>query len=181
MNIQKIALGGGCFWCTEAIFQVLQGVHRVESGYMGGLVENPTYNQVCTGKTGHAEVVEIAFDTDKISLQELIYIFFKTHDPTTLNRQGGDAGTQYRSVIFFYNDEQRKAAKEIIKELTAQNVYDAPIVTAISSATAFYKADDSHQNYYNNHQWQPYCSVVIHPKLNKLLKEYTVKIKPELL
>ncbi|MFM6976603.1 MAG: peptide-methionine (S)-S-oxide reductase MsrA [Sphingobacteriaceae bacterium] len=174
--MEKLVLGGGCFWCTEAIFQRLKGVEKVVSGYMGGKFPDPTYREICTGQTGHAEVIEISFNPSVISLQELLLIFFKTHDPTTLNRQGNDEGTQYRSVIFYADEAQRTAAEEIIQLLTEEKVYDWPIVTELSLASTFYPAEAYHQDYFNQNSYQPYCSFVIQPKLNKLLKEFGEKL-----
>ena len=181
MNTQKITFGNGCFWCTEAIFQSLKGVLSVTSGYMGGHVDNPTYKQVCTGTTGHAEVIALEYDADVLSLDELLLVFFKTHNPTTLNRQGNDVGTQYRSAIFYTTDEQKAAAEAMIKTLTDEKVFDSPIVTEITPAGKFYKAEAYHQNYFNDNPGQSYCAFVIQPKLNKFAKEFTDKIKPELL
>ncbi|HWZ35280.1 MAG TPA: peptide-methionine (S)-S-oxide reductase MsrA [Mucilaginibacter sp.] len=180
-NIQKITLGGGCFWCTEAVFQTLKGVQSVTSGYMGGKSRNPTYEQICTGNTGHAEVIEVEYDADILNLDELLLIFFKTHDPTTLNRQGNDVGTQYRSVIFYNTQEQKEKSETMIKRLTDEQVFDKSIVTEISPASEFYKAEDYHQNYFMDNAMKPYCAFVIQPKLNKFAKEFTEKIKPELL
>ncbi|QEC75874.1 peptide-methionine (S)-S-oxide reductase MsrA [Mucilaginibacter ginsenosidivorax] len=180
-NIQKITFGNGCFWCTEAIFQSLKGVISVTSGYMGGHVDNPTYKQVCTGTTGHAEVIELEYDADVLSLDELLLFFFKTHNPTTLNRQGNDVGTQYRSAIFYTTAEQKDAAIAMINTLTNEKVFDSPIVTEVTPASQFYKAEDYHQNYFNDNPGQSYCAFVIQPKLNKFAKEFTDKIKPELL
>lgn len=170
--MEKLILGGGCFWCTEAVFQRLKGVEKVVSGYMGGKFPNPTYREICTGNTGHAEVIEITFDDSVISLSELLLIFFKTHDPTTLNRQGNDEGTQYRSVIFYTNETQRVAGEKMIQLLTEEKVFDQPIVTEISPASSFYPAEAYHQNYFNQNSYQPYCSVIIQPKLEKFLKEF---------
>ncbi len=181
MNLQKITFGNGCFWCTEAIFQTVKGVKSVTSGYMGGDVANPTYEQVCTGQTGHAEVVQVEYDADEVSLDEILLIFFKTHDATTLNRQGNDIGTQYRSAIFYHNDEQKQAAEEMIIKLTNEKVYDNPIVTEVTEATEFYKAEDYHQNYFAGNSTKSYCAFVIQPKLNKFAKEFLDKIKPEFL
>jgi peptide-methionine (S)-S-oxide reductase len=181
MNTQKITFGSGCFWCTEAIFQTVKGVRAVVSGYMGGQIKNPTYEQICSGNTGHAEVVEVEYDADAVSLDEILLIFFKTHDATTLNRQGNDVGTQYRSAIFYTTDEQRQAAEAMIKKLTDEHVFSKPIVTEITPASEFYKAEDYHQNYFNENPVKPYCSFVIQPKLNKFAKEFLDKIKPELL
>ena len=169
--------GEGCFWCTEAVFQRLKGVVKVESGYSGGTVPNPTYEAVCTGKTGHAEVTQITFDPSVVSYAELLQVFFKTHDPTTLNRQGADVGTQYRSVIFYHNDEQKKLAEQVKHELDSAKIWDEPIVTEISPFKKFYKAEDYHQNYYNNNSFQPYCSFVITPKLEKFEKVFADKLK----
>ena len=177
MNLQKITFGNGCFWCTEAIFQSVKGVISVVSGYMGGQIKNPTYREVCTGKTGHAEVLDIEYDADEISFDELLLIFFKTHDPTTLNRQGNDVGTQYRSAIFYYNDAQKLAAETMIKRLTDEKVYAKPIVTEITPASEFYSAEDYHQDYFSNNPHNPYCAVVIQPKLHKFAKEFADKVK----
>ena len=181
MNIQKATFGNGCFWCTEAIFQTVKGIKSVTSGYTGGKLPNPTYMEVCNGDTGHAEALDIEFDADIISYDELLLIFFKTHNPTTLNRQGNDVGTQYRSAIFYHNDAQKQQAEAMIARLTAEQVYDKPIVTEITPATEFYKAEDYHQNYYNDNTMKPYCMAVIQPKLNKFAKDFAEKIKPELL
>jgi peptide-methionine (S)-S-oxide reductase len=180
-NLQKITFGNGCFWCTEAIFQTVKGVKNVTSGYMGGHTDHPTYKQICMGDTGHAEVTEIEYDAEQITFNELLLIFFRTHNPTTLNRQGNDVGTQYRSAIFYYTEEQKQQAEEMIKKLTAEGVFDDPIVTEITPASKFYIAEDYHQNYFNDNPSQPYCSFVIQPKLNKFAKEFAEKIKPELL
>lgn len=180
MNIQKITFGNGCFWCTEAIFETLKGVKKVTSGYMGGQTENPTYEAVCSGTTGHAEVIELEY-ADELSFDELLLVFFKTHNPTTLNRQGNDIGTQYRSVIFYHNQEQKEHAEAMIKRLTDEKVFDRPIVTEVTPASTFYKAENYHQNYFNNNPGNPYCAAVIQPKLYKFAKEFTEKIKPELL
>jgi peptide-methionine (S)-S-oxide reductase len=181
MNIQKITFGNGCFWCTEAIFETLKSVKKVTSGYIGGQVKNPTYEQVCSGTTGHAEVIELEYDADELSFDELLLVFFKTHDPTTLNRQGNDVGTQYRSAIFYHTLEQKEQAEAMIKRLTNERVFDRPIVTEVTPASEFYKAENYHQNYFNNNPGNPYCAAVIQPKLYKFAKEFTEKIKPELL
>jgi peptide-methionine (S)-S-oxide reductase len=181
MNSQQATFGAGCFWCTEAVFQTLQGVNSVVSGYMGGNVPYPTYEHVCSGDSGHAEVIQVNFDEDIISYEELLLVFFKTHNPTTLNQQGNDIGTQYRSVIFYHNQEQKKKAEKMIDDLTKELVYDTPIVTEISPVSEFYKAEDYHQNYFNDHSNQPYCIFVIQPKLAKFSKNFAEKIKPELL
>ncbi|WP_353182917.1 peptide-methionine (S)-S-oxide reductase MsrA [Parapedobacter lycopersici] len=161
--------GGGCFWCTEAIFQQLDGVREVLPGYMGGQRENPTYEQVCSGATGHAEVIQLEYDEEVLPYEELLAVFFKTHDPTTLNRQGHDIGTQYRSVIFYHDDAQRAAAMAFVRQLEENEVYNDPIVTEISPAKPFYAAELYHHNYFNHHPENPYCSVVIAPKLRKFL------------
>jgi peptide-methionine (S)-S-oxide reductase len=178
MAIQQATFGAGCFWCTEAVFQNLKGVHKVVSGYMGGHIENPTYNDVCTGSTGHAEVIQIDYDPEIISFEELLLVFFKTHDPTTLNRQGADAGTQYRSVIFYNEPEQKQEAHDMIDRLTKELVFDSPIVTEVSPVTDFYEAEDYHQNYFNmNSSKNSYCAFVIQPKLAKFTKEFKDKLK----
>ncbi|QNN40884.1 peptide-methionine (S)-S-oxide reductase MsrA [Pedobacter roseus] len=179
--MQTATFGGGCFWCTEAVFQTLNGVSQVTSGYMGGELKHPTYMEICNGDTGHAEVVQISFDEDIISFEELLLVFFKTHNATTLNRQGNDIGTQYRSVIFYENEDQHQKAKKIVDELTRDQVFDKPIVTEITAAKEFYEAEDYHQNYFNNNQGKPYCAFVIQPKLNKFAKDFKNKIRPELL
>lgn len=177
-KLDTITFGGGCFWCTEAIFQRLNGVVSVESGYSGGHIKNPGYKEVCTGATGHAECTQIVYDTNKLSLAELLQVFFKTHDPTTLNRQGGDEGTQYRSVIFYRNDEQKKVAEDIKSGLDKSGAFDSPIVTEISPFSVFYKAEDYHQNYYNlNKDKNPYCTYVIVPKVEKFEKYFSDKLK----
>ncbi|WPU93384.1 peptide-methionine (S)-S-oxide reductase MsrA [Mucilaginibacter sabulilitoris] len=181
MNIQKITFGNGCFWCTEAVFQSLKGVTSVTSGFMGGKITNPTYEQVCTGITGHAEVIHLEYDADVISFDELLLVFFKTHNPTTLNRQGNDVGTQYRSAIFYYNDEQKRASEAMIKKLTDEKIYHDPIVTQVTPACEFYAAEAYHQNYFIDNPNKSYCAFVIQPKLNKFAKEFKDKIKPELL
>lgn len=170
-------LGGGCFWCLEATFERLDGVSSVVSGYAGGTVPNPTYKQVCTGATGHAEVVQITFDTNKITYREILEIFFTIHDPTTLNRQGADVGTQYRSAIFYHTPEQEKVAREVIEELSHSGVWDNPIVTEIEKLSEFYPAEDYHQHYYKRNSAQPYCQAVISPKLAKLRQKYLAKLK----
>ena len=164
--------GNGCFWCTEAIFQQLKGVESVYPGYIGGHVKNPTYAEVCTGKTGHAEAIQIKYDPEVIGYRELLDVFFYTHDPTTLNRQGNDIGTQYRSAIFYHDEEQKAAAEKIISQLTAEKVYEDPIVTEVTAYDVFYMAEDYHKNYYNNNKNQGYCRAVINPKLDKFMKKY---------
>nr|WP_324691639.1 bifunctional methionine sulfoxide reductase B/A protein [Flavobacterium cheonhonense] len=175
-NTDTIVLGGGCYWCVEAVYEQLDGVEKVVSGFSGGKVENPSYEEVCTGTTGAAEVVEITYDKSKTNLDEIFKVFFTVHDPTTLNRQGADVGTQYRSVIFFKNEEQKKAAQSIIAELN-KDVYNHKIVTTLEPFKAFYKAKDYHQNYYQNNQEQPYCQMVIQPKLEKFEKVFKNRLK----
>ncbi|MBV6645410.1 MAG: peptide-methionine (S)-S-oxide reductase MsrA [Cyclobacteriaceae bacterium] len=169
--------GNGCFWCTEAVFQQVEGVLSVTSGYSGGDVKNPTYRLVCTGTTGHAEVARLIYDPKKISFEELLEIFWKTHDPTTLNRQGNDVGPQYRSAVFYLNDEQERKATAYKKKLNDAGIWTKPIVTEITAFTNFYEADDYHQNYYNLNQSQPYCQYVITPKLDKFEKVFADKLK----
>jgi len=173
-------LGGGCFWCTEAVFTQLKGVEAVEPGYSGGSVENPTYEQVSTGTTGHAEVVQVTFDPNIISYREILEIFFSTHDPTTLNRQGPDTGTQYRSVIFYHNAQQRETAELVLKELTEEKLFDAPIVTSIEPFKRFYKAEEYHKDYFKKHPEQQYCRIIIAPKIAKLQKLYLDKLRPRI-
>jgi len=174
---QTAIFGGGCFWCIEAVFQRLRGVKHVESGYMGGDVDNPTYRQVCGGDTGHVEVVRVTFDPDEISYRELLDVFFSVHDPTTLDRQGNDVGEQYRSVIFYSDEEQQRIAEDVIAEMTAAKVFAEPIVTAVEPASEFYVAEGYHQNYYNENSRQPYCMFVISPKLAKLEKKFAEKLQ----
>lgn len=169
--------GNGCFWCTEAIFQQLEGVESVLPGYTGGVSKNPSYKEICTGTTGHAEVIQIAFDPKVISYRELLDVFFYTHDPTTLNRQGNDVGTQYRSAIFYQDASQKEAAEKMIEQLTEEKVYDDPIVTEVTALDVFYEAEDYHVNYYNNNKNQGYCRAVINPKLDKFVKKYGSKLK----
>jgi peptide-methionine (S)-S-oxide reductase len=176
-RIEVTTLGGGCFWCTEAVFSQLKGVEEIKRGYSGGNVENPSYEQVSTGKTGHAEVAQITFDPAVISFKEILQIFFSTHDPTSLNRQGADIGTQYRSVIFYHDDEQKAIAEQVIKEFSDEGAFDAPIVTQVEPLKAFYKAEDYHREYYNRHPEQPYCRVVIAPKIAKFRQLYLSKLK----
>lgn len=168
---------GGCFWCTEAFFTDLKGVEKVTSGYIGGKTENPTYKEVCSGYTGHAEAIKIEFNPDEVAYEDLLEIFFATHDPTTLNRQGADVGTQYRSEIFYTSEDQKAAAENFIKLLTDQDIYGKKIVTKVSKASMFYPAEDYHQDYYAQNPNQPYCSAVITPKLDKLKKNYKSKLK----
>lgn len=171
--------GSGCFWCTEAIFLDVKGVLKVESGYSGGTVANPTYKQVCTGTTGHAEVIQLTYDPAVISYEELLEIFWHTHDPTTLNRQGNDVGTQYRSVIFYHDEEQRKLAEHYKNKLNEEKVYDKPVITEITPFETFYVAEDYHQNYYALNGNAPYCTFVIQPKLEKFRKVFAEKLKTE--
>src|SRR5437763_8189108 len=170
-------LGGGCFWCLEAVFDRLSGVQSVESGYMGGHVDNPTYRQVCAGTTGHVEIVRVIFDPNEIPFPDLLDVFFTIHDPTTLDRQGNDIGTQYRSVIFYTSEEQRKEAEKVIADLNAAHTYPSSIVTAIEPASKFYVAEDYHQEYYANNSTQPYCQFVVAPKLQKFEKYFSAKAK----
>lgn len=172
ISLDTVTFGSGCFWCTEAIFQRIQGVKSVVSGYSGGARSNPTYDQVSSGATGHAEVIQITFDPKEISFEALLEIFWKTHDPTTLNRQGADVGTQYRSVIFYHNEAQRQSAEAIKTGLNASGAWNRPIVTEISEFKAFYKAENYHQNYFNNNKNAPYCNFVIVPKLEKFEKVF---------
>ena len=174
---EVITIGGGCFWCTEAVFEQLKGVEKVESGYSGGTVPNPTYEQVCTGDTGHAEVSQITFDPKVVSLKVILEVFFTVHDPTTLDRQGNDVGTQYRSAIFYRNDEQKAVAKQVIKEIVAAKIWDGQIVTQLTPFKAFYKAEDYHQEYFKLHGKQPYCQVVIAPKVAKFRQHFRDKLK----
>ena len=176
-KLETITLGGGCYWCIEAVYDNLKGVKSVVSGFMGGETKNPTYKEVCSGTTGHAEVVQITYDNTKTNLIEIFKVFFTVHDPTTLNRQGGDVGTQYRSVIFYANQAQKKEAESIIKELTEAKVYSNPIVTTIEAVSIFYKAEEYHQNYYENNKNQPYCQMVIQPKIEKFEKVFKDKLK----
>ncbi len=176
-NIAVATFGNGCFWCTEAIFQQLKGVKTVIPGYTGGKTENPTYNEVCTGFTGHAEVIQISYNPEIVSYRELLEIFFYTHDPTTLNRQGNDVGTQYRSAIYYHDKDQKKEAQLMIEQLELEKVYEDKIVTEITRIDKFYFAEDYHKNYYNNNKNEGYCRAVINPKLDKFVKKYKSKIK----
>ncbi len=176
-NLQLATVGGGCFWCTEAVFLQVKGVQKVESGYMGGKVKNPTYREVCSGLTGHAEVIQITFDPTVVSYEEVLEIFWNTHDPTTLNRQGADVGTQYRSVVFYHNAQQKEVAEAYKKQLAAAGTFKDPIVTEISAAAEFYVAEDYHQNYYALNPNQGYCQYVIRPKVDKFKKQYAAKLK----
>jgi peptide-methionine (S)-S-oxide reductase len=174
MATETATLGGGCFWCLEAVYQELKGIQQVESGYTGGHVPNPTYEQVCDGTTGHAEVVRLSFDPGVISYREILEVFFTIHDPTTLNRQGNDVGTQYRSAIYTHSPQQQETARQVIAEMA--NVWDAPIVTEVSPAGAYYKAEDYHQNYFKQHPLQGYCAFVVAPKVAKFRKTFAEKL-----
>ncbi len=176
-GMEKATFGTGCFWCTEAMFESLDGVSEAVSGYEGGTKANPTYKEVCTGTTGHAECVEVTYDPRKVTYAELLQAFFRSHDPTSLNRQGADVGTQYRSVIFYHNDEQKQLAETVKKELNESGAYDKPIVTEISPASTFYVAEDYHQSYFANNPEQGYCAFVIAPKLDKFRKVFKDKLK----
>ncbi|ETN94772.1 peptide-methionine (S)-S-oxide reductase [Zhouia amylolytica] len=175
-KLEIATIGGGCFWCTEAVFQQIKGVEKVVSGYTGGNAPGkPTYREICSGLTGHAEVIQVHYDPEQIAYEDLLVIFMTSHDPTTLNRQGADVGTQYRSVIFYHNEKQKEVAETVLKEMITY--YQDPIVTEISPASVFYEAEDYHQNYYNNNSTQGYCSVVITPKLTKLRQQHADKLK----
>lgn len=175
MNNEVTSLAAGCFWCIEAVFQRLQGVHSVKSGYMGGMTENPSYKEICTGLTGHAEIAQIEYDAHIISFEELLEVFWATHDPTTLNRQGNDVGTQYRSAIFYHNEEQKTIAEKSMKE--AQEDFTNPIVTEISAVSKFYPAENYHDNYYNINPNQPYCRMVVGPKVEKFKAKFKDRLK----
>ncbi len=178
MATQETAtLGGGCFWCLEAVYQNMEGVLSVESGYMGGKVPNPDYRAVCTGATGHAEVVQVTFDAEVTSYREILEVFFAIHDPTTRDRQGNDAGTQYRSVIFYHSEAQQSVAEQLIGELAAERVWRDPIVTEVGPAAAFYKAEDYHQEYFRNNPQQPYCTYVVAPKVKKFREKFAAKLR----
>ena len=176
-NVETITLAGGCYWCVEAVYENLVGVKSAISGYAGGKIANPTYEDVSTGKSGYAEVVQITYDKNVTNLDEIFKVFFTVHDPTTLNRQGADVGTQYRSAIFYKNDEQKKAAQTIITALTKAKIYDNAIVTTLEPLSKFYKAEDYHQNYYTNNKSQPYCQMVIQPKIEKFEKLFKSRLK----
>ncbi len=178
-NLDTATFGAGCFWCVEAIFQQLEGVHKVVSGFSGGNTENPTYEQVCTGTTGHAEVCQIYYDPGVISFKDLLEVFWKTHNPTTLNRQGEDVGTQYRSVIFYHSEEQKEIAKKLKLWLDESEIYEMPVVTEIAEFKKFYPAENYHQNYFNKNPDKAYCSLVIQPKLEKFKKIFKEKLKEE--
>jgi peptide-methionine (S)-S-oxide reductase len=178
-SAETATFGSGCFWCTEALFQQLKGVRNVVPGYSGGSVENPTYKQICTGTTGHAEVVQVTFDPKVVTYSELLEVFWQTHDPTTVNRQGHDVGTQYRSVIFYHSDRQHQLSERYRQKIDAAHVFSKPLVTEIAQFTAFYRAEDYHQNYYANHPELPYCRTMIGPKLEKLKKVFQDKLRTE--
>lgn len=176
-SLQTATLGGGCFWCVEAVMQPLRGVRRLVSGYAGGRVPNPTYREVCSGRTGHAEVVQVTFDPAEIPYRDLLRLFFATHDPTTPNRQGADVGTQYRSIILYHDDAQRQAAEEVIAELEAKAIFEDPIVTEVKPLEAFYEAEEHHQDYFRRNPLQPYCQAVIAPKVAKLRREHLDRLR----
>jgi peptide-methionine (S)-S-oxide reductase len=177
MSHSVAVFGGGCFWCTEAVFDELRGVKSVVSGYAGGSTKNPTYEEVCGGRTGHAEVIKIDFDPAEIAFKDLLTVFFATHDPTTLNRQGNDVGTQYRSAIFYADEEQKREAEAFIMELNDSKAFGKPVVTTVEPLGEFYEAEDYHQKYYANNPYQPYCQYMIPPKLNKLHKQFSALLK----
>ena len=176
-NLKTATLAGGCFWCLEAVFDAIKGVESVESGYSGGQVSDPSYRDVCTGKTGHAEVVQVKFDPAVVSYRDLLNVFFGIHDPTTLNRQGADTGTQYRSAIFYHDEEQKAEAEKLIRELNDQHLWDKPIVTEVTRFDKFYVAEDYHQEYYANNPYQPYCMAVVAPKVAKFRKHFMEMLK----
>ena len=176
-DMEIATFAGGCFWCTEAIFLEIKGVKKVVSGYIGGMTLNPTYKEICTGTTGHAEAIQITFDPSEVAYEDLLEVFFGTHDPTTLNRQGADVGTQYRSAIFYHSEEQMKKAQDYMALIAKEKLYDREIVTKVTPATKFYVAEDYHQNYYNQNAYQGYCQMVIAPKLEKLRQYYSSKLK----
>lgn len=176
---ETATLGGGCFWCLEAVYELMRGVEKVESGYTGGHVPNPSYEEVCSGTTGHAEVVQVTFDPDVVTFRELLEVFFTIHDPTTLNRQGADVGTQYRSAIFYASPEQKETAESVIRELEAEEVWDAPIVTEVVPLETFYPAEPYHREFYRRNPMQPYCVAVVAPKVAKFRKKFTEKLRRE--
>ena len=178
-NLQTATLAGGCFWCLEAVYDEIKGVHSVESGYAGGHMDNPTYRAVCNGDTGHAEVIQVHFDPNVVSYRDLLNVFFAIHDPTTLNRQGADVGTQYRSAIFYHDDEQKRIAEELIKELNTQEIWDRPIVTQVEKLEKFYMAEDYHQEYFARNPYQPYCMAVVAPKVSKFRKHFLELLKKQ--
>ncbi len=176
-KLEKATLGGGCFWCTEAVYKDLKGVTGIKPGYSGGNIKNPAYREVCTGRTGHAEVVQVTFDPKVVSFSEILQVFFMTHDPTTLNRQGNDVGTQYRSAIFYHSEEQKQTAEKVIKLFEEDHVYDDPIVTEVTPFEVFYVAEDYHFNYFEKNKNQPYCQFVVAPKVEKFRKVFKEKLK----
>ncbi len=176
-SLQVATLAGGCFWCLEAVFDELRGVESVESGYSGGHVPNPTYHQVCDGTTGHAEAVRVTFDPAVLSYRDLLTVFFTIHDPTTLNRQGNDVGTQYRSAIFYHDEEQKRVAEEVMREIEAAGIWGAPLVTELRPFEAFYPAEEYHQEYFKKNPWQPYCRVVVAPKVAKFRQAFAARLK----
>ena len=176
-KLEVATLGGGCFWCLEAVYDELKGVVSVESGYAGGHVPNPTYRQVCNGTTGHAEVVRVTFDPTVVSFEEILRVFFTIHDPTTPNRQGNDVGPQYRSAIFYHSPEQKATAEAVIRQLNAEKLWPKPIVTEVTPVSAYYEAEEYHQEYFNNNSYQPYCQVVVAPKVAKFRKQYLAQLK----
>ena len=178
-NYQIATLAGGCFWCLEAVFDELNGVASVESGYSGGRVANPSYKDICSGMTGHAEGVQVTFDPSIVSYRDLLRVFFTVHDPTTLNRQGADVGTQYRSAIFYHDEEQKRVAEDVIREITAEKLWSNPIVTEVAKFEKFYMAEDYHQEYFANNPYQPYCMAVVAPKVLKFRKMYTERLKKQ--
>jgi peptide-methionine (S)-S-oxide reductase len=178
-NLQTATLAGGCFWCLEAVFDEVKGVHSVESGYAGGSVEGPSYRDVCTGTTGHAEVVQVRFDPQVVSYRDILNVFFAIHDPTTLNRQGADVGTQYRSAIFYHDDEQKTVAEALIKDLNSRHIWDRPIVTEVTKFDKFYAAEDYHQEYFAKNPYQPYCQAVVAPKVSKFRKQHLEMLKKQ--
>ena len=178
-NLQTATLAGGCFWCLEAVYDEIKGVHSVESGYTGGKVDNPTYREVCNGDTGHAEVIQVHFDPGIVSYRDLLNVFFAIHDPTTLNRQGADIGTQYRSAIFYHDDEQKMTAEELIKDLNSQHIWDKPIVSEVTKLDKFYMAEDYHQEYFARNPYQPYCQAVVAPKVSKFRKHFLEMLKKQ--
>lgn len=176
--LKKVAyFAGGCFWCTEAIYQNIKGVEEVISGYIGGSIKNPSYREVCSGRTGHAEAIRVVYDETLVPFNLLVAIFFSTHDPTTLNRQGADVGTQYRSALFYTSENQRKIIDQVITELTQQSIFDAPLVTEVNAEMPFYAAEKEHNNYFNNNREQPYCQAVIEPKIKKFIETYKAHLK----
>ncbi|HEX9839256.1 MAG TPA: peptide-methionine (S)-S-oxide reductase MsrA [Anaerolineales bacterium] len=178
-NLQTATLAGGCFWCLEAVYDEIKGVHSVESGYAGGQMDNPTYRAVCNGDTGHAEVIQVHFDPNIVSYRDLLNVFFAIHDPTTLNRQGADVGTQYRSAIFYHDDEQKTIAEELIKDLNSQKIWDRPIVTEVAKLDKFFMAEDYHQEYFARNPYQPYCQAVVAPKVSKFRKHFLDMLKKQ--